>query len=140
MAKSTHVPRSMLLGVVTLSVVTFGPTAVLGEPSAAVAKVAVEARTAPQTTWLGPTTGPKTEPGKFIVYISTGENNPIGHLWGAYLQEAAAKVGWRVTALDGKSSPAERVNAAKQAWCFHLQPSTRTRRSLGTCSAACSGF
>jgi len=82
---------------------TFCPAA-LGNPTAAeaaaAAKAAVEARTATQTTWLGPTTGPRTEPGKFIVYISTGENNPIGHLWGAYLQEAAAKVGWRVTVLD----------------------------------------
>jgi ribose transport system substrate-binding protein len=116
--KAIHVPSSILVGVVTLSAMTLCPAA-LGNPTAAetaaAAKAAVEARTATQTTWLGPTTGPRTEPGKFIVYISTGENNPIGHLWGAYLQEAAAKVGWRVTVLDGKSSPAEWVNAAKQA-------------------------
>lgn len=101
----------VLLG--SLALAAFGETT-SNEPVAA-AGAAVEARTAPQTKWLGPTTGPKTEPGKFIVYISTGENNPIGHLWGAYLQEAASKVGWRVTVLDGKSSPAEWVNAAKQA-------------------------
>jgi ribose transport system substrate-binding protein len=115
---STHVPSFVLVGLVTVSAVALCPIAFGAATSgevAADAKAAVEARTAAQTTWLGPTTGPKTDPGKLIVYISTGENNPIGHLWGAYLQQAAAKVGWRVTVLDGKSSPAEWVNAAKQA-------------------------
>lgn len=119
MPKLRRVPFALLASLmVPLILISLGLTA-SGEATSsdpvAVARAAVEARTAPQTKWLGPTTGPKTEPGKFIVYISTGENNPIGHLWGAYLQEAASKVGWRVTVLDGKSSPAEWVNAAKQA-------------------------
>lgn len=104
---------AVLFALISLGLAAFGETT--SNDPVATAGAAVEARTAPQTKWLGPTTGPKTEPGKFIVYISTGENNPIGHLWGAYLQEAASKVGWRVTVLDGKSSPAEWVNAAKQA-------------------------
>ena len=117
-SNSTHVPSSGMLGLVTLSAVALVPmvsVGATGDEVAATAKSAVEARTAAQTTWIGPTTGPKTEPGKFVVYISTGENNPIGHLWGAYLQQAAAKVAWRVAVLDGKSSPAEWVTAAKQA-------------------------
>jgi ribose transport system substrate-binding protein len=107
----------VLLGLLTLSgpVIWSAAYAAPAEDAAAAAKTAVDRRTSPQTTWLGPTTGPKADPGKSIVYISTGENNPIGHLWGAYLQDAAAKVGWKVTVLDGKSSPAEWVTAAKQA-------------------------
>ncbi len=69
----------------------------------------------PETRWTGPRSGPKATPGKKVVYLSTGENNPIGHLWGVYLKEAAARVGWSVTVLDGKSSPADWINAAKQA-------------------------
>ena len=83
MSKSMQVPSFVLVGVVALSAMTLGPAALCatsGDKAAAAAKAAVEARTALQTTWLGPTTGPKTDPGKFIVYISTGENNPIGHL------------------------------------------------------------
>jgi len=117
--KLRRVPFALLASLAVLFALISLGLAALGETTSndpvATAGAAVEARTAPQTKWLGPTTGPKTEPGKFIVYISTGENNPIGHLWGAYLQEAASKVGWRVTVLDGKSSPAEWVNAAKQA-------------------------
>ena len=114
----THVPSLRLLGLVTLSafalglVVSSGST---GNEAAAAAKAAVEARTAAQTTWIGPTTGPKTEPGKFVVYISTGENNPIGHLWGAYLQQAAAKVGWRVTVLAAALASATVETFANQA-------------------------
>ena len=119
MLKLRRVPFALLASLAVLFALISLGLAALGETTSndpvATAGAAVEARTAPQTKWLGPTTGPKTEPGKFIVYISTGENNPIGHLWGAYLQEAASKVGWRVTVLDGKSSPAEWVNAAKQA-------------------------
>jgi ribose transport system substrate-binding protein len=85
------------------------------DEAAAAAKASVETRTAAQTAWPGPTSGPTAEPGKKIVYISTGENNPIGHLWGEYLKDAAKSIGWEVTVLDGKSSPAEWVNAAKQA-------------------------
>jgi ribose transport system substrate-binding protein len=104
-SKLTRVVPSLVLGVVTLSAMAFRPAAfgeATGEETAAIARAAVEARTAPQTQWLGPTTGPKTEPGKFIVYISSDEKNPIGHLWGAYLQQTATRVGWRVTVLDGR--------------------------------------
>jgi len=106
------------LGLATVAALALGSIAFAAntaEEAAAAAKAAVEKRTSPQTIWLGPTTGPTAAPGKRIVYISTGENNPIGHLWGVYLQDAAKSVGWEVTVLDGKSSPAEWVNAAKQA-------------------------
>lgn len=79
------------------------------------ARATLARRTAAQTAWSGPTAGPKTLPGRRIVYLSTGENNPIGHLWGVYLKQAAAKVGWSVTVLDGKSSPADWIQAARQA-------------------------
>ena len=92
-----------------------GALALTAEKAAGAAKATVEKRASPQSKWLGPTTGPTAEPGKRIVYISIGENNPIGHLWGGYLQDAAKSIDWEVTVLDGKSSPAEWVNTAKQA-------------------------
>jgi ribose transport system substrate-binding protein len=84
-------------------------------PYVTAAKAAYKARTGPQTKWLGPTTGPACEPGKKIVYLNIGENNPIGHLWGVYLKQAAAQCGWTVTNLDGHSSPADWVKNAQTA-------------------------
>jgi ribose transport system substrate-binding protein len=79
------------------------------------AQKAVAARTAAQTKWLGPTSGPTCDPGKKIVYVNIGENNPIGHLWGVYLHNAANVCGWKYTNLDGHSSPADWVKNASQA-------------------------
>ena len=71
------------LGLATVAALALGSLAFsanTAEEAAAAAKAAVEKRTSPQTTWLGPTTGPTAAPGKRIVYISTGENNPICRL------------------------------------------------------------
>jgi ribose transport system substrate-binding protein len=79
------------------------------------AQQAYDARTGPQTDWLGPTSGPTCESGKKIVYANIGENNPIGHLWGLYLKQAAAECGWTVVNLDGHSSPTDWVKNAETA-------------------------
>jgi ribose transport system substrate-binding protein len=84
-------------------------------PYVVAATKAVLAREAPQTEWLGPTSGPKCQPGKKIVYVNIGENNPIGHLWGVYLHNAAKVCGWNYVNLDGHSSPADWVKNAAQA-------------------------
>src|SRR5208283_4709680 len=69
------------------------------------AKAAVAKYSGPQTTWEGPTQGPKPEPGKKIVFLSGDEQNDISHLYGVYIKEAADKLGWSVTVIDGKGSP-----------------------------------
>ncbi|MGZ4410121.1 MAG: substrate-binding domain-containing protein [Gaiellaceae bacterium] len=84
-------------------------------PYVVAAQKAVAAREAPQTKWLGPTSGPKCEAGKTIVYLNIGENNPIGHLWGVYLKNAAKVCGWKYVNLDGHSAPADWVKNASQA-------------------------
>ena len=69
------------------------------------AKAAVAKYAGPQTTWEGPAKGPKPEPGKTIVFLSGDEQNDISHLYGQYIKEAGAKLGWDVTIIDGKGSP-----------------------------------
>src|SRR5271166_5328718 len=44
------------------------------------AKTAVAKYAGPQTTWEGPTKGPKPEPGKKVVFLSGDEQNDISHL------------------------------------------------------------
>ncbi|MGA9851246.1 MAG: hypothetical protein WBQ45_26860, partial [Roseiarcus sp.] len=52
------------------------------------AKTAVAKYAGPQTTWEGPTKGPKPEAGKKIVFLSGDEQNDISHLYGVYIKEA----------------------------------------------------
>jgi ribose transport system substrate-binding protein len=59
----------------------------------------------PQADWRGPTSAPKPEPGKLIAYLSTDEQNDASREWGTAIQEAGAKVGWKVTIIDGHGTP-----------------------------------
>lgn len=79
------------------------------------AKARNDARMGVQSEWTGPTSGPKTEPGKKVVYISSDEQNAISHAWGAAQAEAAGQIGWEVVILDGKGNTAGRLSACSQA-------------------------
>ena len=79
------------------------------------AKDATQKRTATQTEWLGPTSGPKAAPGKHIVYLSSDQNNALSAQYGQYLKDAAAKIGWEVTVIDGKATAANWITAFNQA-------------------------
>src|SRR5271170_6964749 len=56
----------------------------------------------PQTKWEGPTSAPKPDADKSIVYLSGDEQNDISHLYGVYMKEAGEKLGWKVTVIAGK--------------------------------------
>src|SRR5262249_15829267 len=59
----------------------------------------------PQSDWRGPTTAPKPDPGKHIAYMSTDEQNDASREWGQAIAEAGAKIGWKVTIIDGHGTP-----------------------------------
>src|SRR4029079_15624257 len=69
------------------------------------AKAAVAKYAGPQTTWEGPTSAPKPDKGKKVVFLSGDEQNDISHLYGVYIKQAGEKLGWDVTIIDGKGSP-----------------------------------
>jgi ribose transport system substrate-binding protein len=94
---------------------TTGALAQADDPFVAEAKAAMESRAAIQTEWLGPTTGPKAEPGKRIVYLSSDQNNALSAQYGVFLQDAASQIGWEVIVIDGKSTAANWINAFNQA-------------------------
>jgi ribose transport system substrate-binding protein len=85
------------------------------DPFVAAAKEATKNRTAVQTEWLGPTTGPKAQSGKRIVYLSSDQNNALSAQYGRFLKDAASKIGWEVTVIDGKATAANWINAFSQA-------------------------
>ena len=53
------------------------------------AKADVQRYAGPQTQWLGPTSGPKAEPGKVVVYLSGDEQNDISRQYGVFMKQAA---------------------------------------------------
>jgi ribose transport system substrate-binding protein len=79
------------------------------------AKAAVAKYAGPQTTWEGPSTAPKPETGKKIVFLSGDEQNDISHLYGVYIKQAAEKLGWTATVIDGKGSPTSWLAGMNQA-------------------------
>ncbi len=59
----------------------------------------------PQTDWRGPTSAPKIDRGKHIVYMSSNQQNDASQEWGRRFGEVAKKVDWTLTTVDGHGSP-----------------------------------
>ena len=107
--------RQVLTGAVAFAAVTaISATAALAD-FVDEAKAAVARYAGPQTKWEGPSAAPKPEAGKQIVFLSGDEQNDICHLYGVYIKEAAEKVGWKVTVIDGKGSPTSWLAGMNQA-------------------------
>jgi len=99
---------------VMVSAIALAP-AVRAQDAVAQAKADVARYAGPQTKWEGPTSAPKPDAGKSIVYLSGDEQNDIAHLYGVYIKQAAEKLGWKVTIIDGKGSPTSWLAGMNQA-------------------------
>jgi ribose transport system substrate-binding protein len=73
----------------------------------------------PNVPWRGPTTGPKAESGKFIIYVSTDQRNGGARGAGQGMVEAAKLIGWKTRVLDGKGTVSGRASAISQAIAEH---------------------
>ncbi|GGF10507.1 substrate-binding domain-containing protein [Subtercola lobariae] len=90
-------------------------TATPSDPSVAAAQAIVNKSSLPVTTWDGPTTGPKTQAGKNIVFIVSAESNTGDTGVYAGFKEAATAIGWNVTEIDGQNSTSGNLAALNQA-------------------------
>ena len=79
------------------------------------AKEYVAQAAAPVTTWTGPTTGPKAQGGKLVIYVSADQKNGGAQGVGDGAQEAAKAIGWDFRVLDGQGSVPARSSALTQA-------------------------
>jgi ribose transport system substrate-binding protein len=70
---------------------------------------------APVTTWTGPTTGPKAQGKKLVIYVSADQKNGGASGVGDGAQEAAKAIGWDFRILDGQGSVPARSSALTQA-------------------------
>jgi ribose transport system substrate-binding protein len=85
------------------------------DPAVALAKEVVAKAAAPVTAWDGPTTGPKAQPGKFIIYVAADLRN--GGVLGVSkgVAEAAAAIGWKLQIIDGKGPASGMTDALNEA-------------------------
>ncbi len=79
------------------------------------AKDYVAKAAAPVTTWTGPTTGPKAQGGKLVIYVSADQKNGGAQGVGDGAQEAAKAIGWDFRVLDGQGAGPARSSALTQA-------------------------
>ena len=87
----------------------------------AVAKVEslVAGMQASQTSWNGPNTGPTADKGKRLIYLSGQQSNSLDAAYGTYLQQAAQKIGWTVSIIDGQGTPTGWLSGMDQAVAQH---------------------
>lgn len=78
-------------------------------------RAAVEKATAADAEWDGPTTGPKAQEGKTVVYVAQSMQNPGVAGVGEGLQAAADTIGWELKVIDGQGTPDGILNAFNQA-------------------------
>jgi ribose transport system substrate-binding protein len=79
------------------------------------AKDYIAQATAPVTQWTGPTTGPKAQGKKLVIYVSTDQRNGGAQGVGDGAAEAAKAIGWDFRVLDGQGSVPGRTSAMTQA-------------------------
>ncbi|KJZ22685.1 substrate-binding domain-containing protein [Tritonibacter mobilis] len=84
------------------------------------AKAFVAEAAKPNPPWTGPTTGPKAQTGKTIVYVSADQRNGGALGVSEGVKEAAAAIGWDMRVIDGQGSVSGRSSAMQQA--IALQP------------------
>jgi ribose transport system substrate-binding protein len=78
-------------------------------------RASIAKATAPTTHWDGPTTGPKAQPGKTVIYISADQRNGGALGVGNGVVEAAKAIGWNVKVIDGQGSVPAQTAAIDQA-------------------------
>jgi ribose transport system substrate-binding protein len=85
------------------------------DDAVAAAKAALAKAAAPARTWDGPASGPKAQPGKFVVYVSTDQQNGGALGVGNGVVEAAKAIGWRSQVIDGQGTVSGQAAAINQA-------------------------
>src|SRR5450755_1498487 len=91
-----------------------GPVQAAADAVAA-AKAALAKAAAPARTWDGPTSGPKAQANKFVVYVSTDQKNGGALGVGNGVVEAAKAIGWRSQVIDGQGTVSGQAAALSQA-------------------------
>lgn len=119
MPRLSHLTAGLFASTATLSLLA-GAALAQDDPYLEEAKQYIATVTAPVTEWTGPTTGPKAQGERLVVYVSTDQRNGGAQGAGDGAAEAAEALGWEFRILDGQGSVPARTSALTQA--IALQP------------------
>jgi ribose transport system substrate-binding protein len=106
---------SVGMAALAVGAVGFTARAALADPYVDEAKAVIAKATAPAKEWDGPTSGPKLQTGKAVIYIASDMTN--GGVLGVKegFEEACKVAGWKLDVLDGKGSVKDQLAALNQA-------------------------
>src|SRR5262245_42531103 len=79
------------------------------------AKAYVAQITQPGAPWTGPTTGPKAQGKRLVVFVDYDERNSGGRAVGQFAGEAAKIMGWDYRVIDGQGTVSGQTTALNQA-------------------------
>lgn len=113
MSNHRVLPRALAAGAVLAFCATAARAA--DDDYLAMAKDYIAKVTAPGAPWTGPTTGPKAQGKKLIIYVSADQRNGGAQGVGDGAQQAAKVIGWDFRILDGQGSVQLRTSALNQA-------------------------
>ena len=109
------VRRSALASALLLATLMAAPLPAAAQDAVAAAKAVVEKVTKPNPPWDGPTTGPKLQSGKTVVYVSADQRNGGARGVAEGMDEAAKLAGWDFRVIDGQGTVSGRSAAMNQA-------------------------
>ncbi len=107
--------RSMLLAATAVIIPTMAANVALADEYVDQAKAYIAQITAPGAGWTGPTTGPKAQDHKLIVFVNYDQRNSGGRAVGEFAGEAAKVMGWDYRVLDGQGTVSGQTAALNQA-------------------------
>ena len=120
MQKSTgrNLRRLMLAGLSAWAVAAVVPAAHADEDLATM-KAEVADAVKPGGTWDGPTSGPKAQTGKTVVFVSLTQNSSGDADASRGAGEAAKLLGWKYSVIDGRGTATGSADALNQAIALH---------------------
>jgi ribose transport system substrate-binding protein len=104
-----------IIGIVGIAATLLSGLAVAQDSFVAEAKRYTAQVSKPNPLWVGPTTGPRAQKGKSIIYVSNDQRNGGSKGVGLGAAEAAKAIGWNFRLIDGQGTEQGRKDALKQA-------------------------
>ncbi|CAH2396544.1 substrate-binding domain-containing protein [Mesorhizobium ventifaucium] len=114
-------PRAMTIALLAFSMSSFAVERAFAQEYLAEAAKIVATATGRQAEWTGPTSGPKAQADKLVVYVSADQQNGGVLGVGEGVKEAAKAIGWEFRLIDGRGTVSGRTAALNQA--IALKPS-----------------
>jgi ribose transport system substrate-binding protein len=107
--------RHLLMAASVVAISAIAARAAVADDYVDQAKAYIAKITAPGGEWTGPTTGPKSQGKRLVVFVNYDQRNSGGRAVGEFAGEAAKIMGWDYRVLDGQGTVSGQTAALNQA-------------------------